>query len=237
MLINKNQMDDIFEKYGIKINQEEYNKFYKYSELLIEWNKKINLTAITTPEDIAIKHFFDSVYPFTLFKLPENSTIIDVGTGAGFPSCPLKIFREDVQITLLDSLQKRVYFLLQLSQNLKLNAKCVHGRAEELGKKTEYREKYDCACIRAVGNLSQISEYCIPFVKVGGIFVALKGSSGKEELVQASEAMKILGGELEDFFEYTLPNGDGRSLILIRKIKETPPNYPRKMGQIKKKLL
>lgn len=212
-------------------------KLDKYAQMLVEWNDKINLTAITDYDEIQIKHFYDSIYPFTLFELPENSEIIDVGTGAGFPSCPLKIVRDDLKVTLLDSLNKRIAFLAQLSETLDLGATCIHGRAEELGKNLEYREKFDCATARAVANLSDLCEYCLPFVKVGGVFAALKGSNGEEELKDAKNAIKILGGKTEDFIEYELPNGDKRTLILIRKVSETPDKYPRNAGQMKKKKL
>ena len=212
-------------------------KLDKYAQMLVEWNDKINLTAITDYDEIMIKHFYDSIYPFTLFELPENSEIIDVGTGAGFPSCPLKIVRDDLKVTLLDSLNKRIAFLAQLSETLDLGATCIHGRAEELGKNLEYREKFDCATARAVANLSDLCEYCLPFVKVGGVFAALKGSNGEEELKDAKNAIKILGGKTENFIEYELPNGDKRTLILIRKVSETPDKYPRNAGQMKKKKL
>ena len=212
-------------------------KLDKYAQMLVAWNEKINLTAITDYDEIQIKHFYDSIYPFTLFELPENSEIIDVGTGAGFSSCPLKIVRDDLKVTLLDSLNKRIAFLAQLSESLDLGATCIHGRAEELGKNLEYREKFDCATARAVANLSDLCEYCLPFVKVGGVFAALKGSNGEEELKDAKNAIKILGGKTEDFIEYELPNGDKRTLILIRKVSETPDKYPRNAGQMKKKKL
>lgn len=235
MLISRENFTELFAGYGIDITQSDYDKFYSYAELLCQWNEKINLTAITDPEGIAVKHFFDSVYPFTLFELPQNSSIIDVGTGAGFPSCPLKILRDDLKITLLDSLNKRINFLGQLSEALDLGATCIHGRAEELGNNAEYRESYDIATARAVANLSELSEYCLPFVKVGGYFAALKGSSGEEELKDAKSAIKTLGGKVEDTFEYQLPTGDKRTLILIKKIENTPEKYPRNKGQIKKK--
>lgn len=228
MILSQTQTSELFEKYGISISQIQYDRLFRYSELLTQWNEKINLTAITDPEGITVKHFFDSVYPFTMFDLPENSTVIDVGTGAGFPSCPLKIFRDDINLTLLDSLNKRVKFLTALSEEISLNANCIHGRAEELGKNPEYREKYDCATARAVANLTDLSEYCLPFVKVGGIFAALKGSSGETELEEAKETIKLLGGKTEQVKKYDLPNGDGRTLIVIRKLTPTPPKHPRK---------
>lgn len=235
MILSKSETDKIFGKYGLSLSDKQYERLDKYAELLVEWNEKINLTAITDPEGITVKHFFDSIYPFTLFELPQNSSIIDVGTGAGFPSCPLKIYRGDLKITLLDSLNKRINFLGQLSEHIGLGADCIHGRAEELGKNPQYREKFDCATARAVANLTELCEYCLPFVKVGGYFAALKGSGGEEELKDAKSAIKTLGGKVEDTFEYRLPMGDGRTLILIKKIENTPEKYPRNKGKMNKK--
>lgn len=237
MMLSKAQTDEIFGKYGIELTDEQYSRLAVYSDLLVEWNEKINLTAITDPEGITVKHFFDSIYPFTLFELKEGSSLIDVGTGAGFPSCPLKIYRDDIKLTLLDSLNKRVNFLKELSEKAQLDAHCIHGRAEEAGRNADLREKFDCACARAVANLTELSEYCLPFVKKGGIFAALKGSGGEEELEEARNAIKILGGKVEKAEKYSLPNGDGRTLIIIRKVTSTPPKYPRNKGQMKKRPL
>ena len=237
MLINQTDFEKLLSQGNMAVSAAQYEKFYTYSKLLVEWNEKINLTAITDPEGIALKHFYDSLYPFTLTDIDQGASVIDVGTGAGFPSCPLKIMRNDLNLTLLDSLNKRIGFLRKISEELNLNADCVHGRAEELGKTVENREKYDIACARAVANLSELCEYCLPFVRINGKFIALKGSSGREELNDAKNAMKILGGELELLKEYTLPNGDGRTLIVIKKIAPTPEKYPRNKGQMKKKPL
>lgn len=237
MILSKQETEKLFELCNVEITSAQYEKFEKYSDLLVAWNEKINLTAITDAEGITIKHFFDSVYPFTLFDVPQGARIIDVGTGAGFPSCPLKIIRDDVQLTLLDSLNKRIAFLANISEVLDLGATCIHGRAEELGKNYEYRESFDIACARAVANLPELCEYCLPFVKKGGYFAALKGRSGSEELSESSKAIEILGGKAENAIEYSLPTGDKRTLILIKKINETPEKYPRNQGAIKKKHL
>lgn len=237
MIISKQEAEKLFELCGIELTSNQYERFSLYSDMLTSWNEKINLTAITDPEGITIKHFFDSVYPFTLIDLPLNSSVIDVGTGAGFPSCPLKIVRDDVKLTLLDSLNKRIVFLANISEALDLGATCIHGRAEELGKNAEYRESFDCACARAVARLTELCEYCMPFVKKDGIFTALKGSGGEEELKDAKNAVKILGGKVEECKEYALPTGDKRTLIVIRKISDTPNKYPRNQGAIKKKPL
>lgn len=234
MIIEKKQFQELFKKGKMSVSDSQYDRLKKYSQLLVEWNEKINLTAITDPEGISLKHFYDSVYPFTMVDLPRNAKLIDVGTGAGFPSCPLKIFRDDVEITLLDSLNKRVKFLQTVSDEIYLEAQCIHGRAEELGKNSDFREQYDIACARAVANLTELCEYCLPFVKIGGMFIALKGSNGLEELIDSENAIKILGGKVEKSEEYALPNGDGRVLIVIRKVSQTPNKYPRNKGQMKK---
>ena len=213
-LISKDDFIKLFDNYDITISDSDYSRFEAYADLLCEWNEKINLTAITDPEGISIKHFFDSVYPFTLFEV-----------------------KDDIKLTLLDSLNKRINFLAQLSDSLDLGATCIHGRAEELGRSMECREQFDIATARAVANLSDLCEYCLPFVKVGGYFVALKGSGGNDELKEAKNAIKILGGKVEEVFDYELPTGDGRTLILIRKVSETPEKYPRNKGQMKKKKL
>lgn len=237
MILQKEQMQRIFAEFKIDINDEQYDRLEKYSDMLCEWNESINLTAITDAEGITIKHFFDSIYPFTLFDVPQGASIIDVGTGAGFPSCPLKIMRDDLRITLLDSLNKRIAFLAHLSETLLLGATCIHGRAEELGKNAEYRESFDIATARAVANLTDLSEYCLPFVKVGGTFAALKGSNASEEVKEAENAIKILGGVIDEVIEYKLPTGDGRTLIIIKKIENTPEKYPRNKGQMNKNKL
>ena len=226
---------DIFSKNGITLDEGQQQRLEKYADMLCERNEQVNLTAITDPEGIAVKHFFDSIYPFTMFDMEKGVSLIDVGTGAGFPSCPLKVWRDDIRLTLLDSLNKRVKFLQELSDTISLDAACTHGRAEEFGKKPEYREQFDYATARAVANLTDLCEYCLPFVKVGGMFVALKGSSGTDELEKAKPAIKLLGGKTEKVVEYELPGGDGRTLILIRKLSATPAKFPRNAGQMKKK--
>lgn len=227
----------MFADAGIELTEEQVYRLGMYSEMLVQWNEKINLTAITDPEGISIKHFFDSIYPFSLVDLPKGSSLIDVGTGAGFPSCPVKIWRDDLRLTLVDSLQKRITFLAQLSDSLSLGATCIHSRAEDLGRSGEFRESFDFATARAVANLSDLCEYCLPFVKVGGKFIALKGSGADEEIRQAKDAIKTLGGKIAQTTEYTLPNGDGRTLVVIDKVNPTPDKYPRNSAQIKKKSL
>lgn len=223
-----------FEKYGLTLTAEQYEKFDLYAEFLCEYNKNVNLTAITDPHDIFIKHFIDSVLASKLVKIPENSAIIDVGTGAGFPSLPIKIMRNDIKLTLLDSLAKRITFLEKLCEKLKINAEFVHGRAEDIGKMAEYREKFDFSCARAVANLSVLSEYCVPFVKVNGSFIAMKGPN--EEIEASEGAIKLLGGEIAEILDYDL-DGDKRRIISVKKISQTSTKYPRNSSQIKKKSL
>lgn len=236
MAIDVRQLEKLFDGIGIQLDDRQAKRFDCYARLLLEWNEKINLTAITDGEGIEQKHFLDSVLPFTKAVLPQGCSVIDIGTGAGFPSCPMKIVRGDIKLTLLDSLNKRINFLNALSDEIGLEAQCIHGRAEELAK-GDMREEYDCAVARAVARLNILCEYCLPYVKVGGMFAALKGSSGKEELEEARGAVKTLGGEVEMFEEYCLPCGDRRSLIVIRKTKPTDLRYPRNKGQMVKKPL
>lgn len=224
-----------FLKYGIDdIDMEKYAKMNIYAEFLVEYNEKVNLTAITEPRDILVKHFIDSVAPLRFLTVPEGASIIDVGTGAGFPSVPIKIFRPDLKLTLLDSLDKRITFLKLLCDKLEIEADFVHGRAEDVSKTSEYREKFDYSCARAVANLSTLSEYCLPFVKVGGAFISLKGPN--EDIYSANGAIKLLGGEIAEVTDYEI-DGDERRLVQVKKVSQTPPKYPRNSAQIKKKPL
>lgn len=218
------------EKLNLTLTEEQIEKFYNYMNLLIEWNKKINLTAIVEPKDIILKHFIDSL---TIEKyIKKGETIIDVGTGAGFPGIPLKIAREDLKITLADSLNKRINFLNEVINKLDLkNIETIHTRAEELGKNKKYREKFDIATSRAVANMSTLSEYLIPFIKVKGRCICMKSSDIDTELENAKKAINILGCEIESKDKFNLPNSDlGRSVIILRKVKNTPSKFPRKAG-------
>lgn len=237
MILERDNFKKLFLDNGIEIDDFQYDRLLKYSDLLVEWNNKCNLTAILDEEGITIKHFLDSILPFTMIDVKKDARLIDVGTGAGFPSCPLKIVRADINITLLDSLNKRINFLTELSEAVELSATCIHGRAEELGQKQDYREKFDIATARAVASLPELCEYCLPFVKVGGIFVSLKGSNGLEELTVSQNSVETLGGKVKVSKSYTLPNGDGRTLVVIEKISHTPLKYPRNKGQMTKKPL
>ena len=218
------------EKMQIKLEETHIGKFYKYMQLLLEWNEKINLTAITDPNEVILKHFVDSL---TISKyIEDNSTIVDIGTGAGFPGIPLKIIREDLRITLVDSLNKRIKFLEEVIEELELkNIIPIHARAEEFGRNVKYREKFDYATSRAVANLSTLSEYLIPLVKIKGKIISMKGSAVDEEIIDSKNAINVLGGKILKIDEFNLPSSDiKRNVIIIEKIKSTPNKYPRKAG-------
>ena len=232
--MNIEEFERLMIEYGQKINikftEEQLNKFYEYMNLLLEWNEKINLTAITEPKDVILKHFIDSL---TINKyLKENRILADVGTGAGFPGIPLKILRPDLKITLVDSLNKRINFLNEVI--LKLNLKdidTVHSRIEDFGKDKKYREKFDYVTARAVANLSVLSEYLLPISKVGGKCICMKGSNVEEELDTGKNAIKILGGKINCIDQFELPESDiSRNIIVLDKIKNTSAKFPRKAG-------
>lgn len=213
-----------------ELTLEMQQQFEDYMRLLLEWNEKINLTAITEEDDIILKHFVDSL---TISKYIDNGkSVVDVGTGAGFPGVPIKIVRKDLKVTLVDSLNKRIKFLDDVIEKLKLQeVQTLHFRAEEFGQNKKYRESFDIATSRAVANLSTLVEYLLPLVKVGGICICMKGSEIKEELENSKKAIEILGGKIDDQIEFILPESDiKRNIIIIKKIKTTPSKYPRKAG-------
>ena len=224
---------EMFSKAGITVSERQSDQFLTLFDFMVEYNKNVNLTAITEFEDVVTKHFIDSVLPFTMLEIPENASFIDVGTGAGFPSLPLLIMRPDLRGTLCDSLQKRCVYLELACQKIGVKAEIIHARAEELGRKR--REEFDIAAARAVAALPTLAEYCLPFVKVGGRFAALK--SVNEDVSSAENAARILGGEIEKTLDYRLPNGDGRRLAVRKKISQTPTKYPRSSANISKKPL
>ena len=224
-------------EFGLELDQTAIDRLNLYGNLLLEWNQKINLTAITEPEGVLYKHFYDSLLFFKAVKVERNAKIIDVGTGAGFPGMVLKIARPDINLTLLDGLNKRLIFLADVLDKLNLQAELVHARAEEGGKSEKYREKFDFSCARAVANLPVLSEYCIPFVKKGGYFVALKGASAKEETASAQNAYKILGCEKPTIICETLTGNEERAFVIAKKISQTPTKYPRHGNKITKSAL
>lgn len=223
---------------GRLFSTEEYDKFIRYMELLKEWNEKVNLTAITEDQEIITKHFIDSLKTFKFRALEDAESIIDVGTGAGFPGLPIKIVNPQVKLTLLDSLNKRLNFLKEVVTELKLeDVKFIHSRAEDGGRNPELREMYDIAVSRAVGNMTLLSELCLPYVKVGGYFIALKGPAVEEEVNEAKHAISLLGGKLEEIMEVEIEGTDlNHKLVIIKKIKNTPNTYPRSSLAIKKPL-
>lgn len=232
----KEIIKDAFNDVELNYDEKMYDQFVKYSELLKNWNNKINLTAITEDKQIFIKHFADSlqIYKFPFLKTAKR--VIDVGTGAGFPGLPMKIAKPDLDVTLLDSLNKRINFLNEVISELELEKiTTVHSRAEDLSRDKKYREKYDAAVSRAVANLAVLTELCIPYVKQGGYFVALKGPAVTEEIAEAEKAISVLGGKLEMVIPVKISNTDlQHNIVVIKKIKGTPPQYPRKAGAISK---
>lgn len=222
----------------IELTDEQIDKLVRYFELLIEWNEKMNLTALTEPHDVALKHFCDSILLLKYAEIPKNSSLIDVGTGAGFPSLPIKIVRPDIKLCLLDSLNKRLVFLSEVVKELWLeNVKIVHSRAEDGARKAELREKFDFATSRAVAQLNVLSEYCLPYVKVGGAFLSMKGKYSEEEIASAKSGIKLLGGKTEKVNTYNLADGSERTIINVKKISKTDKLYPRTSAKIKNKPL
>jgi len=208
-----------------------------YAQLLVEWNQKMNLTAITSPEGIAVLHFADSLSLLTALPLDGTERMLDIGTGAGFPAIPLKIARPDLQLTMMDSLNKRLTFLQQVCHELGLSAQILHSRAEESAREPHLREQFDLVTARAVAALQVLAEYCLPYVKVGGYFAAMKGPSCEDELAAADHAIRVLGGKVERVVSLTLSDGSVRHIALIKKVSATPATYPRHGSKIAKKPL
>ena len=225
------EMKDKMKRIDIDITDKQVEKFFSYMNLLIEWNQKINLTTIIEPKEIIIKHFVDCG---TILKyLKDGENIIDIGTGAGFPGIPVKILNENLNVTLVDSLNKRINFLSEVCNALNLeNVQLIHSRAEDLAKNNDYREKFDKSVSRAVANLSTLSEYDLPFIKKGGKMIAMKGFEIDEELNNAEKAINILGGKIKEINKFTLIDTDNkRSIVVIDKVKPTPKQFPRKAGK------
>lgn len=231
---------DIFKKgistLNINIEENKIEKFGLFSDILLEWNEKMNLTAVTDPEGISVKHFLDSIAPLDVLDIKKDAKVIDVGTGAGFPGVPIKIVREDLDFTFMDSLNKRITFLTEVSKKLDFEkAEFVHARAEEAGQNKIFRGKYDYAVSRAVASLKILCEYCIPFLKVGGIFAAFKQYDVDEEINDARSMIGTLGGKIADVKEVQIPQSDiVRKIVIIEKVKDTPSQFPRRANKIKK---
>lgn len=234
-MIDKVRFSNLCEQNGIFLDEVMLESFDIYARLLVEWNEKMNLTAITEPREIELKHFLDSLMLIKYYDLQNVSNAIDVGAGAGFPSMPILIYKPEIEFTLLDSLNKRLTFLSVVNNELGLDAKLVHSRAEVSGQEENYREKFDLAIARAVAPMNVLSEYCIPFVKEGGAFVALKGSN--DDVSEAGTAIEVLGGKLESNISYELGGTEPRTIAVVRKISQTPTQYPRKSKKISTKPL
>ena len=221
---------------GLQFNEKKYGQFMKYKDLIKEWNEKVNLTAIKEDEEIVKKHFIDSMKVFKFQELKNAKNVIDIGTGGGFPGIPMKIIKPEINIVLLDSLNKRIKFLNEVIRELQLdNIKAIHGRAEDFAQEVQYREKFDVAVSRAVANLTVLSEFCLPYVKVGGYFVAMKGPAVEEEIKCSKNAIRMLGGRIEHIEKVKIEGSDfNHNLVIISKIANTHKKYPRKAGMVTK---
>ena len=228
----KQELRQAAESYGLALTEEQLSRFERYYELLIEWNQKMNLTAITEPREVAVKHMIDSLSAWDDSLFSPEASLVDVGTGAGFPGIPLKILYPGLKLTLLDSLNKRIRYLQTVVDELgRTDVRCIHARAEEAARQKEYREQFDIAVSRAVARLPILAEYCLPFVKKGGIFAALKGMQYEQEAQEARKALGMLGGQLAAVHPVQLPGlEDKRAVIYVRKTGKTPAAYPRKAG-------
>ncbi len=227
----KERLKQGLEQMGLPAGDTTLAQFDTYAELLVSYNEKINLTSITEPQEIAEKHFLDSVVPQNL--IPEGSRVIDVGTGAGFPGLPLRIVRPDIELMLLDSLEKRIHFLQEAVSAMHLEGVTfLHARAEDAAREPAWREKFDVAAARAVAQLRVLCEYCLPFVRVGGYFLAWKGPGAEEEAAACKRALQTLGGELLEIRPLVIPGTDlDHKIVVIKKVRQTPPGYPRKAGK------
>ena len=229
---NTEQFEKDCKALGVTLSDEQIRQFLKYFEMLVEWNEVMNLTAITEYDEVMKKHFVDSISLCKAYDVTQNKTVIDVGTGAGFPGIPLKIAFPEIEVVLLDSLNKRIKFLNEVIEKLGLeNIRTIHGRDEDFAKQKEYRENFDLCVSRAVANLSTLSEYCLPYVKTGGKFVPYKSGKIDDELSQAKKAVSVLGGKITDVVKFQLGDTEiERSFVVIEKEKNTPKKYPRKAG-------
>ena len=232
--ILKDLLKEKAEMFHVKLDDEALERFDKYGKLLVEWNEKINLTAITDPEGVTIKHFLDSITIFSYVDIPEGAKVIDVGTGAGFPGLAMLIARPDLDMTLMDSTKKRLMVIEDILKNVGLKANVVHSRAEDAGQNKEYREKYDFSTARAVTNLRDLAEYCLPFVKVGGSFIPMKSAKAQEEIAEGKKAIHVLGGQIIKQDTFDLLDCGERTIINVKKISSTPAKYPRPSAKMAK---
>lgn len=238
-MIDINLLKNEAEKIGVELNNEALDNFDKLAEMLVDWNSRINLTAITEPTEIVYKHFADSLTALAAVDVPQGASFIDVGTGGGFPGLPILVARPDLHGVLLDSTQKKLMYVDYCLNKLGLqdSGRTLHMRAEEAGIKVQLRNRFDFSFSRAVANLRELSEYCLPLTKVGGTFVALKGTKAMEEIAEAKEAIKILGGEIGEVKQFFLGDMGVRYLVIIKKVSPTPPKYPRASAKIAKEPL
>ena len=236
MLPDYQSAQKLFQSYHLDVPRGTFQKLEIYADFLVDYNQHVNLTAITDGNEILTKHFLDSflLYIHAQNCFPDSAKVLDIGSGAGFPGVPLALLRPDFTVTLLDSLNKRITFLELSKQKLECSYTPIHGRAEELAKLPDYRETFDVVTARAVAALPMLAEFSLPYVRTGGFWIAMKG---KEEISPARNAIKILGGKLEQTISYQLPDGDERTIYIIKKISPTPTKYPRKFAQIKQKQL
>ncbi len=231
-MINYDLMKQELNNMGVELDGYGLDRFDAYAERLVRWNNHVNLTAITEPDDIAIKHFVDCLSIMKYVKFNKGDKVVDVGTGAGFPGLPLLIANPDIDVNFVDSVGKKLGFIKDVMRNNGLVANVTHKRAEDMGKDGNYRESYDYAVSRAVAPLNILCEYCLPLVKVGGYFIAMKGAAAEQELADAANAIHTLGGALEKIDSFKLSTGDNRAIIIIKKISQTPTKYPRKSKKI-----
>ncbi len=232
--ISKSLLKEKAALYGVGLDEKALERFDIYARLLVEWNEKINLTAITEPDEIVIKHFVDSLSIFSAVDIPEGARVIDVGTGAGFPGVAMLIARPDLDITLMDSTNKKLNVIRDILENIGLEANVVHKRAEEAGQSKDFRESYDFATARAVSNLRDLSEFCLPFVKVGGTFISMKSAKADEEIEEGKKAISVLGGRIREKKTFNLEAAGERTVILIEKSSSTPAKYPRPSAKMAK---
>ena len=234
MTISKELFINNLNKFNISINDSQLEMFDKYAEMLITWNKKFNLTAIKEPDDIVIKHFVDSLTVMSEFSFESGKKLIDVGTGAGFPGIPLLIMNNDLKATFLDSTGKKISFINAVLDELGLDGETLNCRAEEAANDSFYREKFDYSTARAVSELRNIAEFCLPFVKIGGTFISMKGARAQEEIDLSNKAITVLGGKIEKIQSFEIDSCGERTLIFIKKMSQTPTKYPRNYSQITK---
>ena len=233
-MVNLDLLCESAAAFGFVLTEKMKQQFCEYADFLVEYNQKVNLTAITDPDGIAVKHFLDSIAPLSFCSIPQGAVVADVGCGAGFPSVPMAIVRPDLSLRLIDGLNKRLVFLDELTQRLRLSAQTYHLRGEEAGRKAEHRDACEVVTARAVARLNTVSEYCLPLVKPGGIFLALKGPEGVQELKEAGTVLTLLSGRAEEPISYLLPDGSERILICVKKISQTSTKYPRCSAKITK---